>query len=823
MKSRLFAAVLVSASAGVGQCEPVFADGLPRAGVDGEVLASTWWDPDGGGPLAPRLVVGGYFESAGAVVANRIAAFDFATSQWTSFGDGVTATWGGGKLPHVAALTTTASGELVAGGFFTHAGGAPAASIARWDGTTWQPLGSGITGRDFQVTSLARLANGDIVAGGAFAFAGGTAAACIARWDGSQWHTLGSGVGGIAVPIVHALHVRANGELVVGGSFATAGGLAANDVARWQNGVWSTLGTLAFARDVRTFAELANGTLLAGGHAVSWQDGVACWDGSTWTQFGTGVIAGGDRVRALTVLPGGTVLAMLQFSVVMSCTGAASQWNAAFPLLQAAVCESLANGDLVLSGVVNPYMNPYPVDHIARWDGVRFRPLAAGVDASVDAAVEVPGGYVVGGWFRSIGGIAAEHVARWDGTAWHPLGGGCNGRVARLARLPDGTVVAAGNFTSAGGVAITGLAVWDGAAWAALGTGGPAGAVDWVLMPNGDLVVATDRLWRWNGSTWTTLGGVSGLSFLSLHVLPNGHVVVGGFFNWCGVPANNIARWDGAAWHAFGSGLGGGPYTLASTPNGDVYASGYFFQAGGQPVSRVARWDGTAWHAMGLGFDTEAIAMLGLPDGDVLAARPRLAGGVATNSLARWNGSAWFPVGEGVGAQGYATRLVPLANGNVLVTGEFGRAGPLAAGGLVELTPGCSLGAAPLATKCIGPGGPLFATAAADPQVGLTFVSQVSGCTTNSIAMAVFGFQPALLHWWNLPLALPGCSVLATPDVLVPSLPVAGVAAHALAVPSTPSLAGVVLWHQFAHLALNGVGSVSSIAVSNGFVLTIAP
>jgi hypothetical protein len=48
----------------------------------------------------------------------------------------------------------------------------------------------------------------------------------IARWNGSAWQPLGSGLNGDALTAVR----MPNGDLVVGGSFTQAGGLTANGV-----------------------------------------------------------------------------------------------------------------------------------------------------------------------------------------------------------------------------------------------------------------------------------------------------------------------------------------------------------------------------------------------------------------------------------------------------------------------------------------------------------------------------------------------------------------------------------------------------------------
>jgi hypothetical protein len=61
----------------------------------------------------------------------------------------------------VSSILELPNGDLVAGGTFAIADSAFINNIARWDGTTWQPLGSGIGGR---VTALAMLPNGDLVA-----------------------------------------------------------------------------------------------------------------------------------------------------------------------------------------------------------------------------------------------------------------------------------------------------------------------------------------------------------------------------------------------------------------------------------------------------------------------------------------------------------------------------------------------------------------------------------------------------------------------------------------------------------------------------------
>src|SRR5262249_10218314 len=106
----------------------------------------------------------------------------------------------------------------------TSIGGVPAAGIARWNGSAWLPLGSGLT----NIVSDLAIYNNDLIAAGSFG--GG-----VARWDGSTLHVLGAGVGGGGgSPAVNSVAVF-HGELIAGGYFTIAGGAPAYDFARWAD------------------------------------------------------------------------------------------------------------------------------------------------------------------------------------------------------------------------------------------------------------------------------------------------------------------------------------------------------------------------------------------------------------------------------------------------------------------------------------------------------------------------------------------------------------------------------------------------------------
>jgi hypothetical protein len=115
-----------------------------------------------------RLYAGGYFQTAGGISAKYVAMWNGVA--WSALGSGMDGA--------IAALAVDGSGFIYAGGEFTHAGGAPASHVARWDGFTWSGLGSGVNGN---VRALA--VNGsDLIAGGFFSLAGGKPSTNIGQY-----------------------------------------------------------------------------------------------------------------------------------------------------------------------------------------------------------------------------------------------------------------------------------------------------------------------------------------------------------------------------------------------------------------------------------------------------------------------------------------------------------------------------------------------------------------------------------------------------------------------------------------------------------------
>jgi hypothetical protein len=199
----------------------------------GPVQAMCVWDPDGPGPRASLLVVAGGFTSAGSINVAGIAAWDGAA--WSAMGNGLQ----GGAVFALTLADPDGQGpllpQLIAAGDFTRSATVGLNRVARWNGAHWQPLADGFDG---PVYALAVWGGGagsaDLVAGGSFLHSGGAPLSRIARWNGTAWAPLGSGVdrGSVAAMASWAPDSGMR-RLAVGGGIDAAGGRPSAHLALW--------------------------------------------------------------------------------------------------------------------------------------------------------------------------------------------------------------------------------------------------------------------------------------------------------------------------------------------------------------------------------------------------------------------------------------------------------------------------------------------------------------------------------------------------------------------------------------------------------------
>src|ERR1051325_4020705 len=94
----------------------------------------------------------------------------------------------------------------------------------------WMSMG-GIPGALGAVRAAVGDGSGNLYIGGDFTVVGDVIANHIAKWNGSRWTALGSGMGGASSPYVYALAVSGS-DLYTGGNFTTAGGKVSAYIAR---------------------------------------------------------------------------------------------------------------------------------------------------------------------------------------------------------------------------------------------------------------------------------------------------------------------------------------------------------------------------------------------------------------------------------------------------------------------------------------------------------------------------------------------------------------------------------------------------------------
>jgi hypothetical protein len=339
----------------------------------------------------------------------------FSDANWVSMG-GLP-----GANGAVQASAIDGSGNLYIGGDFTIVGNTFATNIAKWSGSSWSALGSGIGGGESDSSVFALAVSGStLYAGGGFTTAGGNPAHGIAQWNGSSWSALGSGMNGG----VTALAVS-DSTLYACGGFTTAGGNPANGLAQWNGSSWSALGSgiaggsFFYSPSVAALA-VSGSTLYAGGYFTnaggSAANSIAQWNGSSWSALGSGIGEYGSASYVFALAVSGSTL--------------------------------YAGGDFATAG-------GNPANGIAQWNGSSWSALGSEMNNAVEALAVSGSTLYAGGYFTTAGGNTANCIAQWNGNTWSALGSGMgagNGYhpyVSALA-VSGSTLYAGGYFTTAG-------------------------------------------------------------------------------------------------------------------------------------------------------------------------------------------------------------------------------------------------------------------------------------------------------------------------------------------------------------------------------------
>jgi hypothetical protein len=381
----------------------------------------------------------------------------------------------------VAEALAHGNGSEYVGGWFDQTGSVQTNGIARWDGSTWHSMGSGLAGGASatgpSVDTILVYGN-QVFIGGDFSSVNRVPATDIAVYDGSKWSAVGHGVNAN----VDILAMSA-GYLYAGGSFPRAGGKAVGaPIARWKLGTaltstsgWSALGPLFAAGGIGAIA-FDGPYVFVGGNLQLCVSGSPCdngtstkttpcetatgfdvnglmvWDKATpgvwYYPFGCGVTLGGIRP--------GTVNSLWMSGTTLYVGGYFDHAGIAGVSPNSIAAMNIASLNLSVLD-----------QHKTKWSA-----LGTGVGAAGDrvASLTAVGKTLyVGGAFSKAGGLAAKGVAQWNiaTSKWSPLGSGlgcvpddCTVSYANAVDAAPNGIFVAGNFGTAGGKGSDNFARW---------------------------------------------------------------------------------------------------------------------------------------------------------------------------------------------------------------------------------------------------------------------------------------------------------------------------------------------------------------------------
>lgn len=226
-----------------------------------------------------NLYIGGFFGGLGSITTTSILRYNLVSGTFTSWGSGL-----GGPFPRthdfekfqgniymagsftsvdgtpvtnlakltgsgwvsvgtfnnrVFSLTNDGDSVLYVAGDFTQIDGNTAMSkVAKYDGTSWSPIGQGITGGQAFSVAVHPVTH-DIYFGGTIQFckqSDGTSTPVkkLARWDGASWSQADDFTNEVSFTRIEDLVFDDEGTLYLTGGFEKAGGETVNSIMRWN-------------------------------------------------------------------------------------------------------------------------------------------------------------------------------------------------------------------------------------------------------------------------------------------------------------------------------------------------------------------------------------------------------------------------------------------------------------------------------------------------------------------------------------------------------------------------------------------------------------
>jgi hypothetical protein len=242
-------------------------------------------------PDGDLYITGGFTSVDGVSNTAYIAKYD--GTNWSALGTGLSGGVG-------YALEFDYSGNLYIGGTFTTAGGSSHTRLVIWDGTSYQDWADANAG----VYTIELAKSGSLIIGGAFTTINGNGSyKYIAEYNATDgWSYYGTSPN----DDVWSVYCDNNGVVYLAGTFTTAGGVTVNGVAKWTGGQFISLGDGITDSGSWGVYEITghNGDVYIGGSFdsvgnLSVNDSVAVWNGSTWTHLDCDLYGNNPDIQAI--------------------------------------------------------------------------------------------------------------------------------------------------------------------------------------------------------------------------------------------------------------------------------------------------------------------------------------------------------------------------------------------------------------------------------------------------------------------------------------------------------------------------------------------
>lgn len=351
------------------------------------------------------------------------------TFTWSALGSGLNGT--------VYSIYTDASNIYYGGNYTINGSGYK--GIAYWDGTSWSPVGHGISSlRDFP-NDWSETVNCSVVSGGNL-FVGGNfrdvlnsndtydEANGIAKWNGTSWVDIGSGIStgfvNPTTPTVYAI-LAIGSDIYIAGEFQSVNGTTVNSIAKWNGTTWSALGKGVTAGSQQLSSLATDGTYLyIGGNFTQVTNtdnstvtvsNIARWNLSTltWSSVGKGVDNG---VSSMEV-------------------------NNSYLYLVGGFTNATNSNDTNVSA-----------NGIIKWDGTSWSVVGDNSNIGTLSDIEFYGTdiYVAAAYWN---GTSNEYkVTKWNGSSWAACGGNANSNINAIkVSSTYGAMFVGGNFSTVNG------------------------------------------------------------------------------------------------------------------------------------------------------------------------------------------------------------------------------------------------------------------------------------------------------------------------------------------------------------------------------------